>query len=71
MTEAIGREAAGLYKQSSKLRTMARMLEGNGDTDRPAVTFDANELSGFSSLLLAVAEEIDATRDRMEDATAA
>ena len=45
-------------------------LEGNGDSERPSVTFDAVELSGYSSLLLAVADEIDATRDRMADATA-
>ena len=69
MVEAIGIETAGLYRQSSKLRTMARMLAGSGGTERPSVTFDAGELSGFSSLLIAVAEEIEAMGDRIEDAT--
>ena len=46
-------------------------LEENGDTKRPSVTFDAIELSGFSSLLLAVGDKSDATRDRMTDALAA
>jgi len=71
MGKLIGIESAGLYTQSSKLRAMARMLEGNGDTERPSVTFDAVELSGYSSLLIAVADEIDATRDRIAEATAA
>jgi hypothetical protein len=44
------------------------MLEANGDTERPSTTFDAVELSGFSSLLAAVADEIDAVRDRLPDA---
>jgi hypothetical protein len=70
MEEFIGIESAGLYTQSSKLRAMARMLEGNGDTERQSITFNAVELSGYSSLLIAVADEIDATRDRIVDATA-
>jgi hypothetical protein len=45
------------------------MLAGNGDTERQAVTVSAVELDGFSSLLVAVADEIDATRDRMPYAT--
>jgi hypothetical protein len=67
MTDAIMREYQGLYTQSSKLRTIARMLEGNGDTERPSVTFNPAELDGFSSLLVAVANKIDAVRDAMSD----
>lgn len=68
MTDAIMREWKELYVQSSKLRATARMLEANGDNERPSIAFDAVELSGFSSLLVAVADEIDAVRDRLPDA---
>lgn len=71
MMEAIGKESAGLYMQSSKLRALARMFQGCGDIERPAVTFGAVELDGCALLLLSVADAIDATRDRMEDITAA
>lgn len=43
------------------------MLEVNGDTERPSIVIDPVELSGFSSLLVAVAEEIDTVRDRLPD----
>lgn len=59
-------ESGKLYEQSSKLRAMARMLGANGDTERPDVTFTACELDGFSSMLNAVADEIDEARDRIK-----
>ena len=65
MTDAITRESQRLYTESSQLRAMARMLKGNGDTERPDVAFAACELDGFSSLLAAIANKIDAVRDRL------
>jgi len=61
-------ESINLYAQSSKLRTLARMLAGNGDTERPEIVFSPIELDGFASLLVAVADEIDGARDRIADA---
>jgi hypothetical protein len=71
MTDSIRDLSAELYKQSSKLRAMARVREGNGDTERPSITFDAIELDGDASILRSVADEIDAVRDRLPDAAEA
>jgi len=54
-----------LYHQSSKLRAMARLFAGNGDTERPNMTFNAVELDGLSSLFIAAANRVDATRYMM------
>jgi len=56
-------DSHSLYTESSRLRALARMLEGNGDVERPDITFTAIELDGFASLLAAVADDIDAYRD--------
>lgn len=64
MEDTIGIESGKLYAESSKLRTLAKMLKANGDTERPDVTFTACELDGFSSMLNSVADEIDGIRDR-------
>lgn len=67
MSLSIMNESGKLYEQSSKLRAMARMLRANGDTERSDISFTACELDGFSSMLNAVADEIDAARDRIVD----
>ena len=62
-------ESGRLYAESSKLRTLARMLEANGDTERQYVTFTAIELNGFASMLIAAADNIDAVRDSLSNLT--
>jgi len=39
------------------------MLGANGDSERPGITFTACELDGFSSMLIAADDNIDAVRD--------
>jgi hypothetical protein len=56
-------ESIDLYSPASKLRSLARMFLGNGDTERPAIAFNADEQSGLSSLLVSIADEIDDIRD--------
>jgi len=58
-------ESGRLYEQSSKLRAIARMLGADGYTERPGITFTACELDGFSSMLIATADNIDGVRDRL------
>ena len=49
----------------SKLRTLARMLKANGDSERSDINFTTIELDGFASLLIAAADNIDAVRDSL------
>jgi hypothetical protein len=62
-------ESEKLYAESSKLRTMAKMFKANGDIERPGITFNAVELDGFSSLLMAAADNIDDVRDKLPHLT--
>ncbi|OPY13320.1 MAG: hypothetical protein A4E66_00825 [Syntrophus sp. PtaB.Bin001] len=63
MKSASTTESLNLYEQSSQLRSIARMFRGNGDTERPDITFSAVEADGIASLLVAIADGIDQYRD--------
>ncbi len=52
-----------LYHQSSKLRTMARLFAGNGDTERPGITLNAVEADGLAMALVEIADKINDVRD--------
>ena len=65
MEDTIGIESGKLYAESSILRTMAKMLKANGDTERPEITFTVSELDGFSTLLIGAADNIDVVRDNL------
>jgi hypothetical protein len=43
-----------------RLQHTIRYSAGNGDTERPSVVLDVVELSGYSSLLLGVADRMEA-----------